>query len=218
MGAERRFLEAGDAQKLAPVRPRIAKGKTKGLGHEADPDVLETVDGEWFPSDVATRDAETARVENEEDMVAVEDDEVDDVTETVEVKARKAPKEPTEMERLRHEATHVPYRSWCQHCVRGRGRCKPHYRKVESEDCNAVPKVSMDYFFLGGDDADASDCPMFVMMDEERGNRYARMLEHKGTDKGENEWLILDAAEEIRSWGHVEGGEFILKSDREPAM
>ena len=34
-----------------------------------------------------------------------------DVEETF-VKARRAPAEPTEAERVRHEATHLPYRSW----------------------------------------------------------------------------------------------------------
>ena len=29
---------------------------------------------------------------------------------------------------------------------------------------------------------------------------------------------ILDAAEEIRSWGYTEGSELIMKSDGEPAM
>ena len=68
------------------------------------------------------------------------------------VRPRKSPEEPTEAERLKHEATHAPYRSWCQVCVRGRGRCKPHYRKVEEGSGNEVPKISMDYFFMGGVD------------------------------------------------------------------
>ena len=59
----------------------------------------------------------------------------------------------------------------------------------------------MDYFFLGGEECEAAENPMLVMLDEERGHRYARMLEHKGMDEGRNEWLILDAADEIRSWG-----------------
>ena len=122
------------------------------------------------------------------------------------VKARLAPKEPTAAERLKHEATHLPYRAWCQHCVRGRGRCKPHYRKTGGHGDNAIPKITMDYFFLGTEDVAAEDNPMFVLADEENGHRYARMVEHKGLgDDGDNHWLILDAAKEIRSWGHTEG-------------
>ena len=57
----------------------------------------------------------------------------DEVMEEVPVRARRPPKEPTELERIKHEATHIPYRSWCQHCIRGRGRNKPHLRKKEED-------------------------------------------------------------------------------------
>ena len=30
------------------------------------------------------------------------------------------PREPTEEERAQHQMTHLPYGSWCRHCVRGR--------------------------------------------------------------------------------------------------
>ena len=32
------------------------------------------------------------------------------------------PSKPTDEERREHELTHLPFRSWCRHCVRGRGR------------------------------------------------------------------------------------------------
>ena len=70
-----------------------------------------------------------------------------------------------------------------------------------------------------GEDCEAAENPMFVMTDEARGHRYARLVEQKGLGEGgEMEWLILDAAEEIKSWGYPEGEAGILKSDREPAM
>ena len=31
------------------------------------------------------------------------------------------PREPSKEERLEHEMTHLPFRSWCRHCIRGRG-------------------------------------------------------------------------------------------------
>ena len=45
---------------------------------------------------------------------------------------------------------------------------------MEADPENAVPKISMDYFFLGTEESDASDNPMIVMVDEENGHRYAR--------------------------------------------
>ena len=32
------------------------------------------------------------------------------------------PREPSKEEREEHEKTHLPFRNWCQHCVRGRGK------------------------------------------------------------------------------------------------
>ena len=32
------------------------------------------------------------------------------------------PRQPTDEERRTHNLTHLPYHSWCEHCVKGRGR------------------------------------------------------------------------------------------------
>ena len=36
------------------------------------------------------------------------------------------PEEPTRKEWEEHQLTHVPYRSWCPFCVKGRGRQDAH--------------------------------------------------------------------------------------------
>ena len=38
------------------------------------------------------------------------------------------PRQPTDEERRTHNLTHLPYRSWCEHCVKGRGREADHKR------------------------------------------------------------------------------------------
>ena len=63
--------------------------------------------------------------EREDEDAADKDDE-----EAQEPVTRKAPKGPTKEEKEKHEATHLPFREWCQHCVRGRGRNKPHKTKT----------------------------------------------------------------------------------------
>ena len=40
-------------------------------------------------------------------------------------KVRKDPGAPSAEEVARHSATHLPYRSWCKHCVNGRGGSPP---------------------------------------------------------------------------------------------
>ena len=128
-----------------------------------------TEEGEIYPVDEADRMAEAMRMQEEPRMqVDVQDDEG---TEEAPVKARRAPREPTEAERLRHEVTHLPYRSWCEVCIKARGRCRPHMRQSDKGEPNAAPKIALDYFFLGGEDMEAVENPMLVALDQETGNR-----------------------------------------------
>ena len=41
---------------------------------------------------------------------------------------------PTAREREEHEATHMPFRDWCTHCLIGRGRTDHHVSKQKSEN------------------------------------------------------------------------------------
>ena len=47
----------------------------------------------------------------------------------------RSPREPSKQERLLHEITHIPHRTWCRHCMRG--RCKDVYHAR----LNAEPDV-----------------------------------------------------------------------------
>ena len=185
----------------------------KVMSVEEYEDCYVTEDGEIVPKDAKEQEAEAKRGPNAQEEVDIEA-----YVEETFVKARRAPTEPTEAERLRHEATHLPYRSWCEQCVRGRGRCKPHLRKAEREEESTITKVSMDFFFLGGEECDAKDNPMLATIDEESGNRYARLLESKATEGGENDWVIQDAVAELRSSGHTEARPLIIKCDGEHSM
>ena len=44
-----------------------------------------------------------------------------------------------------HNKTHLPYRSWCKHCVQGRGVGPQHYAAKEE---SSVPRIGLDYFYL----------------------------------------------------------------------
>ena len=49
--------------------------------------------------------------------------------EVTEIKKVKDVDSPTWQERKEHEMTHMPYRSWCRHCVKGRAREVAHVKK-----------------------------------------------------------------------------------------
>ena len=72
------------------------------------------------------------------------------------------PRMPTHAEIQEHNITHLPYRSWCIHCVRGRGEQAGH-RRQEARPENAFPEVHMDYCFMGRKSDDAQ--PILVARD-----------------------------------------------------
>ena len=66
--------------------------------------------------------------------------------------AMRAPVQVTRAEREEHELTHTPFRAWCSHCVRGRGKNTPHLKKRGDEDRGRAPRISFDYFFMSWED------------------------------------------------------------------
>ena len=65
--------------------------------------------------------------------------------------AMPSPMTPSRKEREQHELTHTPYRSWCPHCVRARGRNRAHRANKEPEK-PGVPIISFDYFVFSDED------------------------------------------------------------------
>ena len=58
------------------------------------------------------------------------------------------PGQPTKQEWLEHQATHIPTRSWCPHCVRGKSVNRQHKRKTEAEkeeEEHKMLRIVMDY-------------------------------------------------------------------------
>ena len=60
------------------------------------------------------------------------------------------PEDPTQREREEHAVDHYPFRSWCRHCVEGRGVERPHCDAPNRED-DAAPLISADYGFAMDD-------------------------------------------------------------------
>ena len=64
------------------------------------------------------------------------------------VRVMASPKAPSRQEALEHNCTHIPFRDWCPHCVRGKAKGNPHFAKRDREE-SEVPIVAMDYAFMG---------------------------------------------------------------------
>ena len=120
------------------------------------------------------------------------------------------PRLPTQREVDEHNVTHVPYRNWCPHCVRGRGRDLDHRRSVE--EGHRVLEFSFDYCFMG----DSSDERVTILVGRERstGMSMATVVPAKG---GSGQFAVLKVLEFIRLCG-AEEADIIVKTDQEHAI
>ena len=51
------------------------------------------------------------------------------------------PGAPTKKEMEEHYTTHLPFRSWCPHCVAGKAQDRPHRMKKEEQMDKQVPEI-----------------------------------------------------------------------------
>jgi len=172
---------------------------------ENDEDRKKEDDKNGLSHDMATEDEE-ATEEGEEGRKAV---------------GAKIPQKVSNEERQAHELTHTPYRAWCRYCVRGRGKNRAHKKSAIDKSEIEVPRVAIDYFYMGAEDEKASENPLIVMVDEGTGEKYARAIGRKGLgDAGEMDWLLKDLSTELKVWEHHggDGSSLILKCDTENSI
>ena len=134
----------GNEGNLISPRKVIEDKSDAGENLENMTDTSERTEMEWeqlYPTVEVSRKA-TEGTENQEESAAVEEDGLSPgvATEAKEEKgegeeegeegreavAMPSPLTPSRKEREQHELTHTPYRSWCLHCVRARGRTRTH--------------------------------------------------------------------------------------------
>jgi len=69
------------------------------------------------------------------------------------VTLRRSLLEPTAVEREVHNSTHMPYRAWCEFCVRGKAESAPH-RRHSGDKLHENPVVSIDYMYMKASEAE----------------------------------------------------------------
>ena len=124
----------------APFCPASGLGSQSPAKTVRPPDHLGGDGGEVFVNE----DGAEERSEGD-----VADSEHEDLAEhcVVRPKLLTSPNPPSKQERLEHEISHLPYRTWCPHCVRGKARCNDHKTRDDDEDRN-VPTIGLEYAFL----------------------------------------------------------------------
>ena len=124
--------------------------------------------------------------------------------------ATRSPTEPTTKEILQHNITHLPYRSWCPHCVRGRGKSAAHKaRDVEKE--GQLPTIAVDYHFLGEKEGDEKCLPCLAARDLTSRMTSDTVVQAKGVNKHVIEHLT-DFVD------HLGYKRIILRSDQEASI
>ena len=100
---------------------------------------------------VGDEDEEMADDKEEEDPrklqeEKVKDEEVKDEEgeEARMIKGKKAVRQPNQEEYDAHMRTHIPFRKWCPHCVKGKRKNDPH-RTLKDKEEQEVPTISWDY-------------------------------------------------------------------------
>ena len=85
----------------------------------------------------------------EEERVSAEAGGLERAEDAVVPRPAPSPYSPSKAEREAHEATHLPFRSWCSACVQGRADNPPHRRlPARPGDEQRLPEVHIDYAFL----------------------------------------------------------------------
>ena len=82
------------------------------------------------------------------------------------VKKMQSPMLPSPAEIDNHNLTHFPYRSWCRHCVRGRGKEASHVKS--QNEPGDVPEFHFDWCFPGEEEAFKN---LTVLVGRMRGTR-----------------------------------------------
>ena len=143
----------------------------------------------------------------EEEAEYIEGEEVDNGKR--EVVKMADPTLPSVAEVEEHNVTHLPFRNWCRHCIRGRGKEMPH-KKGRQEVM--IPEISMDFCFLGDEDGSKT---MATMVARDRTTRMT--LASAVPSKSTGTFIAKRIVAFMREIG-CEQGDVIVKSDQEPAV
>ena len=118
------------------------------------------------------------------------------------------PKLPNKAEVEEHQKTHLPFRNWCKHCVKGRGVEEPHRRQTAEV---GMPEIHVDFMFMGDE---GEDKKWTILVAKERSTKMtmASVLPSKSSG--------VFAAQRVVAFMQEIGCEFgdiTVKSDNEEA-
>jgi len=220
------ILATGTTQDGATHR-RISDEEARELLEEQE-DELGDLFGDEAPEAVSSPERMTDdEIFNEEDFEIIErtmdedgNEKFWEVEECIDIekeespprKALRDPGEPTHDEWEEHRIDHVPYRSWCPFCVKGRGTGIQH-RKSNEE--SGVPVFGFDYFLGSEVSGDREDETVKILVAKCKMTKciFAHGVPQKGIDP--KLYAVERLKRDVLWLGH---NKLILKSDNEAAI
>ena len=141
------------------------------------------------------------------------------------VRAPAVPILPSREEVLNHRLTHTPFRSWCPHCQRGKGRDDRHLKSPNKDRYEGIPQIVSDYFFVGRkrptspeeraadeDEAEKSgQTPIIVLKDMASKSLFAHACPRRGAD----ERIVAKIVADLDALGYR---RILVKTDGEPSI
>ena len=122
-----------------------------------------------------------------------------------EAKALPRPNEPIEQQRAQHNLTHLPYRSWCEHRVRAKGKERQSKRNTDTQ-----PVIQIDYSFANTG-ADVQQRTILTATDVQTGLATSVVV----PAKGRHAYGITELKKFVYETGRTFG---ILQYDKEPPL
>ena len=139
-----------------------------------------------------------------------------------------SPNQPSKEERRRHNCTHIPFRAWCDHCVRGRGRNRAARNVCGSYNAakGFVAKVHMDYAFFSvnaaGEECEEDEpgsrvvLKVLVLKETLCGSIWAYAVQHKGFTM--EPWIRDQLIFDFDTIGLSKDQRIAMKNDQEPSL
>ena len=127
-----------------------------------------------------------------------------------EVKKLNSPIKPSKEEIETHNLTHLPYRNWCRHCVRGRGKEAAH--RTGTGEIGDHPEFHFDWCFPGEEEAGKT---LTVLVGRMRGTRMT--MSSVSPSKSTGEFIARRIMAYLRECG-CELAKIVVKTDQEPAI
>jgi len=176
---------------MRPFEEDEAKGGNRDIGDERD------------KGDNLDRRSAVGEDKERDEAISVEEEE------GAKVRIGITERAPSKEEVAMHMVNHIPFRSWCSHCVKGKAHGNQHRRRKVREQEDREPIVSVDYMFMHDNQGESEEKGMPIMVIKDRKTRIIRAW--VVPQKGNHAYGIKVLSGVVESLGH---SRVILKSDR----